>query len=59
MLELDAKAKLYFEKFGEWPPNQYGMTDERLEELIDKALASGAPISDEDLEGGIPDDAVA
>lgn len=56
---FDALVKRYRETFGERPSYVFGVTEERLIELIQIALEKGRPIPDEDYYSHLPSDSVA
>ncbi len=56
---FDAVVQRYHKAFGEWPASVAGITEERLIELMQKALEKGAPIADEDYYSHLPSGSVA
>ena len=59
MNRKDDKAEQYPQRFGEWPRLFSGMTQERLDELIECALKRGTPITDDEYSAHLPPGAVA
>lgn len=60
MTRIEKAQQAYFEAFGSPPPEPFGVDDDHVAEVLEKAVAAGRPVAASfDWWEAVPPDAVA